>query len=45
MERVYRKMTFSGAMGIVAGICAIVIGLLVIIAGGMMLRNRKKILF
>ncbi len=45
MEKVYRKMTFSGALGIVGGICAIVIGLLVIISGAMMLKNRKKILF
>ncbi len=45
MERLYKNMTVSGAMGIVGGICAIAIGVFIIVAGGLMLRNRKKILF
>lgn len=45
MEKIYRKMTHSGILSVIGGVCAIVIGVLIIISGGIMLKNKKDILF
>ncbi|MCD8152336.1 MAG: hypothetical protein LUD71_04550 [Clostridiales bacterium] len=45
MEKVYQKMTYSGAFSVIGGVCAIIIGCFVIISGGMMLKNQNKIIF
>lgn len=45
MEKIYLKMTQSGILSVIGGICAIVIGFIMIISGGMLLKNKKDILF
>ena len=45
MEKIYKKMTHSGVLNIIGGVCAIIIGLIVIISGGLLLKNKKDILF
>lgn len=45
MEKVYFKMKHSGILGIIAGVCAIAIGILVMISGIILLKNKSEILF
>lgn len=45
MEKIYYKMKHSGILGIIAGTCAVVIGILVLISGVILLRNKSEILF
>ena len=45
MENIYFKMKHSGILGIIAGVCAMIIGLLVLISGIVLLKNKSDIIF
>lgn len=45
MEKVYLKMQHSGVLSVIGGTAGIVIGIIMILSGATLLRNRKKILF
>lgn len=45
MEKIYYKMQHSGIIGIIGGTCAVVIGVLVLISGIALLRNKSQIIF
>ena len=45
METIYFKMKHSGILGIIAGVCAMIIGLLVLISGIVLLKNKSDIIF
>ena len=45
MEKIYFKMKHSGILGIIDGVCAIVIGILVMASGIILLKNKSEILF
>lgn len=45
MEKIYLKMTHSGILSVIGGVCAIIIGFIMIISGGILLKNKKNILF
>ncbi len=49
MERVYRRMKYSGSFNITLGVLLIVfgvtMGVLTIVSGGKLLKTRKEILF
>ena len=45
MEKIYFKMKHYGILGIIAGVCAMIIGLLVMISGIVLLKNKSDIIF
>lgn len=45
MENIYFKMKHSGILGIIASVCAMIIGLLVLISGIVLLKNKSDIIF
>ena len=45
MEKVYHKMQHSGVVNIIAGVSAIVLGVMIIVSGGVLLKNKKDLLF
>ncbi len=45
MEKIYFKMKHSGILGIIAGACAMIIGILVLVSGIILLKNKSEILF
>lgn len=49
MERIYKRMKYSGAYSITLGVLLIVfgvtLGVLTIVSGGKLLNSRKEILF
>ena len=45
MEKIYFKMKHSGILGIIAGVCAMIIGLLLMISGVGSRKNKTDIIF
>ena len=45
MEKLYIKMKHSGIVNIAGGVCAVIIGVTILISGILLLKNKKEILF